>query len=138
MGAVGKMTTAISGTALALALSASSAAPAVGRPGPSSGGSDRIATTGTCTAGSQWTLSGRSRYLRVDVEARVDTGGPRARWVLRLQHNQTTVAVRSRRATGGGVVKVKARVGNLPGLDTFTLTARNRLTAETCQGTLTF
>jgi hypothetical protein len=138
MGSVGKMTTTISGAALALALSASLAAPAVGRPGPPSGGSDRIATAGTCSAGSTWTLSGRSRFLRVDVEARVETDRGRQRWVLRLLHNQTTIALRSRRATGGGVVKVKARVRNEPGPDTFTLIARNRNTAETCQGTLTF
>lgn len=132
------MTTAIGATALALALSASLAAPAVGQPGPSSGGSDRIATSGVCDAGSTWTLSGRSRFLRVDVEARIDTDRRRARWVVRLQHNQTTVALRFRRATGGGVVKVRARVRNQPGPDTFTFIARNRITAETCQGTLTF
>lgn len=39
---------------------------------------------------------------------------------------------------GPGVVKVKGRVRNEPGMDTFTFTARNRNTNEICQGTLTF
>ena len=57
--------------------------------------------------------------------------------MLRLQQNQTTVAVTSKRGSGGGL-KVRARVGNQPGTDTFTLSALNRTTGETCQGTLTF
>lgn len=124
---------------LALAVGAGLAAPAAARPGPGiTGGSDTLVTSGVCDGGSTWTLSGRSRYLRVDVEARVETDRRRTRWVVRVVHNQTTVAVRSRKATGSGVVKVKARVRNEPGPDTFTLIARNRITAETCQGTLTF
>jgi len=53
-------------------------------------------------------------------------------------HNQNTVAMRSRKAKGSGVVRVRTRVRNAPGPDTFTLIARNRTTSETCQGTLTF
>lgn len=135
----------MAGAAVALALGASLVTPATAQPGPeargaNSGGSERITMTGRCATGSAWTLSGRSRFLRIDVEGRVDGQREfkRSRWVLRLQQNQNTVAVRSRKATGAGVVKVKARVGNLPGPDTFTLTALNRGTGETCQGTLTF
>ncbi len=118
------------------------AAPAAARPGPesdtSSGGSERITISGTCDAGSTWTLSGRSRFLQIEVEGRVDAQRrKRSRWVLRLQQNQTTVAVTSKRGSGGGL-KVRARVGNQPGTDTFTLSALNRTTGETCQGTLTF
>ena len=94
-------------------------------------------TTCVCDAGSTWTLSGRSRFLRVVVSARIDTT-PRQRWVLRVQHNQVTVASLSRKSSGRGVVKVKGRVRNEPGMDTFTFTARNRNTNEICQGTLTF
>lgn len=125
-----------------LAVGAGLAAPAAARPGPSgpgfSGGSDTLVSSGVCDAGSTWTLSGRSRFLRVDVEAKVQTDRRRTRWVVRVVHNQTTVAMRSRKATGSGEVKVKARVRNQPGPDTFTLIARNRITGETCQGTLTF
>lgn len=131
--------------AVALVLSAGVAVPAAARPGPeprgtNSGGAERISISGTCDSGSSWTLSGRSRFLRIDVEGRVqgERRRKRSRWVLRLEQNQNTVAIRSRKATGRGVVKVKARVRNLPGADTFTLTALNRTTGETCQGTLTF
>jgi hypothetical protein len=141
---VGKTTTAITGAALALVVGATLAAPAAARPGPedrgtSSGGSERITMAGTCDAGSRWTLSGRSRYLQIEVEGRVEAQRRRkkSRWVLRLQQNQTTVAVTSKKGSGGGL-KVRARVGNQPGTDTFTLTAFNRSTGETCQGTLTF
>lgn len=127
---------------MVLALGASVAAPAAARPGPSplgpGGGSDEISISGTCDAGSTWNLAGRSRFLRVDVEGRVNPDRRRTRWTVRLQHNGTTVAVRSRKVNGGGGIKVKARVGNLPGTDVFTLSAVNRTTGETCQGTLTF
>ena len=81
----------------------------------------------------------RYHDLQIDVEGRVEAQrrGKKARWVLRLTQNQTTVAVTSKKSGGGGL-KVKARVGNQPGTDTFTLTALNRSTGETCQGTLTF
>ncbi len=140
---MGKKTTATTGAALALLVGATLATPAAARPGPeprgtNSGGSDRVAIAGTCDAGSSWTLSGRSRFLRVEVEGRVESEKrrKRSRWVVRLQHNQDTVAVSSRKARKK--VKVKARVRNLPGPDTFTLTAFNRRTGETCQGSLTF
>ena len=142
-GGVGTTTTAIAGATLALATAASLATPAIAGPGPehraASGGSDRISVSGTCDAGSRWTLSGRSRYLRIDVEGRVDAQrrGKKSRWVLRLAQNQSIVAVTSKKSGGGGL-KVKARVGSQPGTDTFTLTALNRSTGETCQGTLTF
>lgn len=130
-------TTAMTCAGVALALSVSLATPASARPSPN-GGAGRIVTTGVCDAGSTWTVSGRSRFLRVVVVARVDTDTPRQRWVLRLTQNQRNVVAKSRKSTKRGVVKVKGRVRNQPGPDTFTFTARNRTTAETCQGTLTF
>jgi hypothetical protein len=143
-GGVGKTTKAITSAALALVVGATLAAPASARPRPeprgtNSGGSERITMSGTCDAGSRWTLSGRSRFLRIEVEGLIDAQRRRkkSRWVLRLEQNQNTVAVRSKRGSGGGL-KVRARVANQPGPDTFTLTALNRTTGETCQGTLTF
>lgn len=136
---MGGKTKAICGAVLALAVGVTPAAARPGPPGPGpSGGSDTLVTSGVCDAGSTWKLSGRSRYLRVDVEARVDTDRRRGRWVVRVVHNQTIVAMRSRKATGSGVVRVRARVRNESGPDTFALTARNRITSETCHGTLTF
>jgi hypothetical protein len=140
---VGKTTTAIVGTVMVLALSAGITAPAAARPGPSlsgsGGGSERISISGTCDAGSRWTLSGRSRFLRIEVEGRVEPQRrKRSRWVLRLLQNQAPVDVTSKRTSGGGGLKVRARVGNQPGTDTFTLNAVNRTTGETCQGILTF
>lgn len=125
-------------TAAALVLAVVGTAPAVARPGQPSGGSDRIVTTGVCDAGSTWTLSGRSRFLRVVVEARINTNARKQRWVVRVQHNTVTVTSISRKSTGRGVVKAKGRVRNQPGPDTFTFTARNGTTNESCQGTLTF
>jgi hypothetical protein len=140
---VGKRTKAITSAAAALAVGVTLVAPAAARPGPdqraaSSGGSERITIAGTCDAGSRWTVSGRSRFLRIDVAGRVEAQRQRKkpRWVLRLQQNQNTVAVRTKRGWGG--LQVKARVSNQPGPDTFTLFAQNRSTGETCQGTLTF
>lgn len=122
---------------MALAMTIPVVTPAVARPGGPGGGAGRIATSGQCSGNSTWSLSGRSRFLRVVVTARVDTA-PRQRWVVRLEHNQSTVAAFTRKATGRGVVKAKGRVSNQPGPDTFTFVARNRSTAEICQGTLTF
>jgi len=133
------MTKAICGAVLALVVGATPAAARPGPPGPGpAGGSETLVSSGVCDAGSTWTLSGRSRYLRVYVEARVQTDRRRSRWVVRVIHNQNTVAMRSRKAKGSGVVRVRTRVRNAPGPDTFTLIARNRTTSETCQGTLTF
>ena len=77
--------------------------------------------------------------MGMEVEGRVEgvRARKRKRWVLRLAQNQNTVAVTTRRSSGGGL-KVKARVNNQPGTDTFTLTAQNRSTGEICQGNLTF
>ena len=129
---------------MVLAISATLTAPVAAQPdresrGVNSGGSDRVSVSGTCDAGSRWSLSGRSRFLRIDVEGRVEgvRARKRTRWVLRLAQNQNTVAVTTRRSSGGGL-KVKARVNNQPGTDTFTLTAQNRSTGEICQGNLTF
>jgi hypothetical protein len=139
---VGAKRTALNGAVAAAALCAMLTTPASGheRPGPlgPNGGSDTLASSGVCTAGSTWELAGRSRYLRIVVEARVGTQTRRQRWVLILMHNQTAVARTVRKPTGRGVVKVRGRVQNQPGPDTFTFVARNRTTAETCQGTLTF
>lgn len=134
---VGRTTTAIMGAGIALALNAPLAAPAVARPN-APGGSDSIVTSGVCDAGSTWTLSGRSRFLRVVVVARVDTDTRRQRWVLRLKQNQRNVVATARKSTKRGVVKVKGKVRNQPGPDSFMFIARNRITAEKCQGTLTF
>lgn len=123
----------LSAATLVLAI-AIPATPAAARPG---GGADRITTAGQCSSGSTWILSGRSRFLRVVVEARVSTH-PRQRWTIRLDHNQALIAAMSRKSTGRGVLKVKGRVANAPGPDTFSFVARNRNTAEICQGTLTF
>lgn len=144
MAGVGNRPRILASAAAVLALTATVAAPAAARPdrearGLNSGGSDRISVSGTCEAGSRWSLSGRSRFLRIDVEGRVDgkRSRKRSRWVLRLAQNGTPVAQVSKRSSGGGL-KVKTRVGNQPGTDTFTLTAQNRSTGETCQGNLTF
>ncbi len=100
--------TSVTGAALALVVGATLASPAAARPGPdsksASGGSERITITGTCDAGSRWTLSGRSRFLQIEVEGRVEAQRRRkkSRWTLRLVQNQNTVAVTSRRSSGGG------------------------------------
>jgi hypothetical protein len=58
--------------------------------------------------------------------------------VLRIKRDGMTVARVSRKSNRKGVVKVKGRIRNYPGADSFTFIARNRSTAERCQGTLTF
>lgn len=127
---------------MAVALCATLVVPASGQPKPgparSGGGTDTLISSGMCSAGSTWQLAGRSRFLRVVVEARVGTQTRRPRWVLSLGHNQTTIARIVRRPTHRGLVRVRGRVINAPGPDSFTLTARNRGTGEICQGTLTF
>ena len=84
--------------------------------------------------GTDWALE----ILRVVVGARVDGDARRQRWVLRIKRDATTVARVSRKSIRKGVVKVKGKVRNYPGPDSFTFIARNRTTAERCQGTLTF
>ena len=76
---------------------------------PADGGSDAIVSYGVCDAGSTWALTGRSRFLRVVVGARVDSDARRQRWVLRIKRDATTVAKVSRKSNRKGVVKVKGR-----------------------------
>ncbi|MEZ5185722.1 MAG: hypothetical protein R2720_08255 [Candidatus Nanopelagicales bacterium] len=138
---MGGRRTTLGAAAMVAVLSASLAAPAAGQPRPKprpTGGSDTIVSSGVCDAGSTWTLTGRSRFLRIVVGARVDTDRGRQRWVLRIKRDRTTVARVSRKSNGRGVVRVKGKVRNRPGADTFTFIARNRTSAETCRGTLTF
>lgn len=125
---------------VAVGLCVSLAAPAVARPRPvrPSGGLDVIATSGACTAGSVWEISGRSRSLRVVVTVRLNTGQKRQRWRVRLLHNRVRVFAGTRSSKRRGVVKVRRRLSNLAGPDAFTLVARNRVTRETCRGTLSF
>ena len=138
---VGSTRTAFGAAAMVAVLVVSLSVPAAGQPRPlprPTGGSDAIVSYGVCDAGSTWALTGRSRFLRVVVGARVDSDARRQRWVLRIKRDATTVAKVSRKSNRKGVVKVKGKVHNYPGPDSFTFIARNRTTAERCQGTLTF
>lgn len=108
------------------------------RPLPGAGGFDTISSTGTCDAESTWTLSARSRGLRIQLILELATGQPGERWRARLSQNGETIARGGRKSRADGSVRLRRPAANLPGVDEFAVVARNKTTGEKCRGTLSY
>lgn len=71
------------------------------------------------------------------VAVRVQSA-PWQRWRIVLRHNGTPVMLTVRGSGPRGVATVKRRTANLPGVDTYSVVARNRAGQETCTGALAY
>lgn len=109
--------------------------PAHAAPGVPGGGSDTITASGVCSAGSRWFLGARAMNRGIVIGGRI-VGSRATQWRVSLTHNGQPVVKGARRPGRSGLMK--ARTPNLPGIDTYTVTATNRSTGESCSGTLVF
>lgn len=101
------------------------------------GGADTITSSGRCSAGASWTMGARAQRRGILVAVRVQSA-PWQRWRIVLRHNGTPVMLTVRGTGPRGVATVKRRTPNLPGVDTYTVVARNRAGQETCTGALAY
>jgi opacity protein-like surface antigen len=121
------------------ALCVASAATAMASPGPGGGGSGtggEVRVEGPCSGNSDWEfrLTPRSgNTLR--VLWRVDSGIAGQSWKMSMTHNGATLASATRVTGADGEADLRREgVPNLVGTDTFTGTATNAATGETCNG----
>jgi hypothetical protein len=92
---------------------------------------------GNCSQASDWKLR-----IRTDGPDRLDLefqGGeiPNQTWQVRMSYNGTTVFNGTARSGADGEFDVDREVANKAGLDTLRGSARNTVTGETCQGSVT-
>ena len=97
----------IAAAAAAMIVGAAAAPAAADRPFPRAGGADSFSATGVCSGDSTWTLSGRSRALRVLLTLEVVGGEHRDKWRYRLAQNGEQLA-RGKRRTRLDVPQVQA------------------------------
>ncbi|MGB7981949.1 MAG: hypothetical protein WCF36_14310 [Candidatus Nanopelagicales bacterium] len=92
---------------------------------------------GSCTAATDWKLKAKPRDGRMEVEFEVDSNRIGQRWTYTLRHDGTVKAsgTRTTRAPSGSF-SVERRLPNAPGVHTFSATATNVSTGETCQASL--
>ena len=95
-------------------------------PWHSAGGADWISASGTCDQGARWSIAARAG--RGGVLVRAGVRGRPGRWNATLTHNGRPVPLRR------GPVPTP----NLPGVDQYVLTGRNRLTGQVCGGSLSY
>ena len=92
---------------------------------------------GDCSQASDWKLR-----IRTDGPDRLDLefqGGevPNQTWQVRMTYNGATVFNGTARSGADGEFDVDREVANQAGLDTLRGSARNTVTGETCQGSVT-
>ena len=127
----------------ASATTAPPAAPPTTIPGTSSDDSTTRASSknraravkrGSCSAATDWKLKAKPRDGRMEVEFEVDSNRTGQRWTYTLLHDGTVKAsgTRTTRAPSGSF-SVERRLPNAPGVHTFSATATNVSTGETCR-----
>jgi hypothetical protein len=121
---------------VALAAPALAAQGSGGSGGGGGGGGGEVRVEGPCSGNSDWEfrLTPRSgNTLR--VLWRVDSGIPGQSWQMSMTHNGATLASATRVTGADGEADLRREgVPNLAGKDTFTGTATNVATGETCNG----
>jgi hypothetical protein len=116
------------------------AVPAVANAGEvgAAGGADPVVATGTCSAGSGWTLGAMAIHRKIGVRFHLDTAAPAQKWRLVGAHNLVRVITGAKFTDALGDIQVTRKTWNLPGQDTYRVFARNKATAETCVAVLNF
>jgi hypothetical protein len=117
-------------------LFAGTAAPA-GATGAHQGTVTKVTASGSCSAASTWalTLAQRERRRVTGVKFEVTEGTQGDRWRVKLSRNGH-VFFRGARVTQGddGSFRVRLRVRNPRGIDTYDAAAKNTSSGETCVG----
>ncbi len=122
--AVSRGAAAVAGLVLAAGLT--SPVDAVAGQWHAAGGADWISASGTCDQGARWGIAARA--ARGGVLVRAGVRGRPGRWTATLTHNGRPIPLRR-----GPVV-----TPNLPGIDQYVLSGRNRLTGQVCGGSLSY
>lgn len=124
-----KRTIVIGLAALSLAAGAPSAL-------ASSGSGVEVRTKGPCSGRSEWEMRVEDRgSFRVRWD--VDSGIPGQRWEMSVSRNGAVIATGSRVTNERGEAEFRLRgVANPAGRDTFSGSARNPITGETCAGSV--
>ena len=131
------VTSVVATTAVAALLTAG---PALSADDPlfARGGADAITASGTCADDTMWTLSGKSRGLRVLVRLELQ-GEPKQRWRIRFTHNDLQLKRdRVKKTRRDGTLRLRRPARNRPGTDLFAFRATNRSTDQECQGQLSY
>lgn len=128
------------GTVLTVALAAALAVPTAAHAGKvaPAGGADSIVASGPCIPLGFWTMTARAKKQGIGITVRIDAGRRGQVWRGLLTHNGQVVGKGVRPVTGRGIAMLNARTVNLPGVDTYTFTARNSMTRATCTGSLSY
>lgn len=116
---------------LTAAVAVVTAAPATAK------GSDDVRTSGSCSAGSHWTLKAKPDDGRIEVEFEVDTHRIGRDWSWKASDNGIRIGSGHRRTTTpSGSFEVDLRSANRAGSDRFIASARTA-TGETCRASVT-
>lgn len=128
-----KITPVVSTLAVAGALLAAGAVPAVAKGG---GG---VETRGRCSSTAVWKLKVKPDNGRLEVEFEVDSNRVGQTWAVRIRDNGLTVfaANRATKAPSGSFEAEKVTT-NRSGRDSFLATARDIRSGQTCTGRLTY
>ncbi|MFN8125798.1 MAG: hypothetical protein U0R64_04735 [Candidatus Nanopelagicales bacterium] len=101
------------------------------------GGADAIVASGLCSGGASWSLKARAAGRGIQVTGRVQSR-PGQRWRFVAEHNGVR-ALSGVRSTGGrGAFTVRRHTANLPGVDSYTFTARRKGGGAVCWGSLSY
>jgi hypothetical protein len=107
-------------------------------PAQASHGGGGVEHSGTCSAGSHWTLKAKANDGQIEVEAEIDTNQAGQVWAWKMLDNGSVVAKgKSTTQPPSGSFSVNRRVANQAGSDKFVLKAHTASTNETCKGKVT-
>jgi len=121
---------ALAAAIVAMSASAASAAPAAAPHPTRSGG---------CSGSGSWTLTVRANAAGGLTVKFSETGGDAGDvWHIYINHDALLLFSGSRTANGNGAVTVTRKVANLPGLDTFTVSANDNTAGESCTATASY
>lgn len=108
---------------------------AMAESGPGGGGAE-VRRKGSCSANSDWELRIEDRGSTFRVRFDVDSGITGQTWNLSVSRNGAVIASDSRVTNGSGEAEFRLRgVPDNAGTDTFSGSATNPATGETCSAT---
>jgi hypothetical protein len=107
-------------------------------PAMASHGGGGVERSGTCSAGSVWTLKAKTDNGALEVEAQVDSNVVGQNWSWRIADNGTLAAKgQATTIAPSGSFSVNRHIPNLAGADKIVFRASNPASGETCRGTVT-
>ncbi len=107
-------------------------APAQGARQHPAGGGDAIVSSGRCSGSSGWIMAARAKNRGIVLV--ISIRGGRGPWRIEATHNGRRIPT----GRPGGGRHAARPTPNLPGVDTYTFVARNRMSQETCSGALSY